>query len=366
MKRLSVFIALLIFFCATSVHASASELDEYTSKLFDALPPLAQESVGQALREGELASVVSAEYLAEMLVRSFSSGISQSGADFFVLLSFVVFYFALSLFRTNVGEGACRAAECVLLTLASLAIHASFFDGVELACSYVEDVRTFENSLIPITAGLYLMGGNTATAVTASTGAGAALVFIENLSSQVIPTLTRVSFALVMIGTLGSNSGYSAICKSVRNAYMSILGFFTMILSASISFGVTLSSGADSVAARTLKYAIGNIIPIVGGTVNSAYGTLAASVSLIKNTVGVSSIVALIVITVPVVVRLLVIRLSLNLCSVVSELLGCARIGKLYTDFRAVYDIALSGVVFVFVVFLIVISIFLKCAVAIG
>lgn len=139
-----------------------------------------------------------------------------------------------------------------------------------------------------------------------------------------------------------------------------------MILSVSMSFGQTLASSSDSVAARTVKFAIGNMIPVVGGTVNSAYGTLAASLSLIKSTVGASSVAALLLITLPVIIYLLLLRLSLNICASGADMLGCAKIGKLYTDFRTVYDLALAAVVFCAILFIIIISLFVKCAWAVS
>ena len=170
----------------------------------------------------------------------------------------------------------------------------------------------------------------------------------------------------ILSGSIGKNVNYSVICKQIKNTYMTLLGFFTMVLSASLSFGSAISSAADTVAARAVKYAIGNMIPIVGSTVSSSYGTLSASVSMIKNTVGVSSIIALAVITIPVIVRLMFVRLSLNICTTAAEILGCDRIGKLYNDFSSVYDLVLSAVVFVSLVFIIICSVFLRSAVAIG
>ncbi len=365
MKKLVAAIIVLFTLCLCCVQVSAEERD-YTEELLSVLPTLAEERIGDKLRDGEVASLVSVEYLAELVFDSFFDSVDGIAGDFCILLSLTLFFAVFTSLRENINEKMGKAAESILLALAALAVYRLFFDGVEMTFSYIEDAKSFTNSLIPITAGVYLMGGNTATAVSAGAGAGAALVCVENLCSLALPTLSRILFALALVGSVGGNVSYGAICREVRNAYMTALGFFTMILSASLSFGGSISSSADSVAARAVKYAIGNMLPIVGGTVNSAYGALSASVGVIKNTVGVSAIVALVVITLPVIIRLLLIRTSLNICTAVSEIIGCARIGKLYTDLRSVYDLVLSAAVFVSLVFVIICSVFLKCTVAIG
>ena len=366
MKRIAAFAIVLLLFFLFPHKVYAEKEKDYVQEFLSVLPTLAEEKIGDAVRDNEVSELVSVEYLARLVFDSFFSGVDEGAGDFFILLSLTVFFAVFSLLRENINENIGKAAENILLVVTALTVYGLFSDGVDMGYSYIKDAKSFGNSLVPITMGIYLMGGNAATAVTASAGAGAALICIENLCSLALSPLLRVSFSLSLIGSIGKNLNYGVICKQIRNAYMTLLGFFTMVLSASLSFGSVISSSADTVAARTVKYAIGNMIPIVGGTVNSSYGALSASVSMIKNTVGVSAVVALAIITIPVIVRLLLIRISLNVCATVAELLGCDRIGKLYTDFRSAYDLMLSAVVFVSLIFVIICSVFLRSAVAIG
>ncbi len=366
MKRFVAFFAVLLLFCVTPRQVCAESERDYVQEFLSSLPTLAEEKIGDAVREGDVSQLVSVEYLASLAFDGFFSGIDAGAGDFFILLALTLLFAAFSLLRENVNENIGKTAENVFLVVVALTVYRLFSDGVSMAYSFVADAKNFVNSLIPITTGLYLMGGNTATAVSSGAGAGAALVCIENLCSLALSPLICVTFSLSLIGSIGKNVNYGVICRQIKNAYMSLLGFFTMVLSASLSFGNAISSAADTVAARAVKYAIGNMIPIVGSTVNSSYGTLSASVSMIKNTVGVSAIIALAIITLPVIVRLLFVRISLNICTTAAEMLGCDRIGKLYTDFRSVYDLVLSSIVFVSLVFVIIFSVFLRSAVAIG
>ena len=366
LKKILTVVALALFFCLFGVHALAAEVGEYTDKLISALPALAEEKIGQSIRDGDISSIVSVEYLATLAFDAFFGEVGFAFKDACVLLSLVAFFAVLSFFKDSLGEGAWKTAENILLLIAALAVYRTFADGVEMAYAYIEDAKNFSNAIIPVTTAVYLAGGNATTAVSAGAGAGAALVCVENLCAIAMPMLLRVSMSLTLIGSIGGNASYGVICKNVRNAYMSLLGFVTMILTAALSFGSLVSSAADSAAARTVKYAISNALPIIGGTVNSVYGALSASISVIKSTVGVSSVVALAVITLPVLARLIFIRVSLNVCSCFAEIFDCSRIGRLYSDFRAVYDLALCAVVFVFIVFVVVISAFLRCSTAIG
>ena len=368
-KRKAAFVTvfILLFMSIAFFEASAYEGDEAISDFIDALPDDARDKIEPALRENRVSELLRAEFLLDAVISCFCGEITSIGSVLCTLLALTVFFAIASMIKNGIGnESIGKITDNALLIVSALAVYTLFSSGLARVYTYIEDIKNFQNGLVPIMTGLYFSGGNTATAISASAGVGAALVMTENLCAKALPVLTKVSFALTLIGAVGSDINYSSLCRSVRNLYMTLLSFFTMILSVSMSFGQTLASSSDSVAARTVKFAIGNMIPVVGGTVNSAYGTLAASLSLIKSTVGASSVAALLLITLPVIIYLLLLRLSLNICASGADMLGCAKIGKLYTDFRTVYDLALAAVVFCAILFIIIISLFVKCAWAVS
>ncbi|MBE6695231.1 MAG: hypothetical protein E7587_02145 [Ruminococcaceae bacterium] len=369
-KRKAVFLLsfTVLFISAVAFRASAYESGQETfSELIDILPDEVRDRIEPSLRENKVSELLRAEFLLDAVISCFCGEITSIGSILCTLLALTVFFAVASMIKTGIGnESIGKIVDNALLIASALAVYSLFSSGLTRVYTYIEDIKRFQNGLIPIMTGLYFSGGNTATAISASAGVGAALVMTENLCARTLPVLVKVCFALTLIGAVGAEINYSALCRSVRNLYMTLLSFFTMILSISMSFGQALASSADSVAARTVKFAIGNMIPIVGSTVNSAYGTLASSLSLIKSTLGASSIVALLLLTLPVIIYLLLLRLSLNICASVSDMLGCAKIGKLYTDFRTVYDLALAAVIFCTLVFIIIISLFVKCAWAVA
>lgn len=368
MKRKILFlvISLVFLICLTSFECSA-ESEESINKLLEILPDDIRGDIETPITEGRVSEIIKAEFFLKALVSSFCYELTDVGRVFCILLSLCIFFSVASLIKTGVGsENMGKITDNALLIMSALIVYSLLSSGLNRVYTYIEDIKIFQNGLVPIMTGLYLSGGNTATAVASNTSIASALIILDNLCAETLPMLIRICFALTLISSIGGDVNYTLLCKSVRNLYMTALGFFTMIFSVSITFGTSLASSADSVAVRTVKYAIGNMIPIVGSTVNSAYGTLAASLSAIKNTVGVSSIVALLLVTVPIIIYLLLLRFSLNICASVSEMLGCGRIGKLYTEFRVVYDLALSAVVFCSLIFFIILSVFIKCTWAVA
>lgn len=371
MKRKLYIMLMLValFFSFFTVRCVARESieEDVTKQLIEALPSEAREKMEESLREGHLPDIVGAEFLSDALFSIFYGECKRVGAVFFTLLALTLFYAAASLFGAGIGsESASKICENSLLLVSALLIYSTLSSSLTRVYAYIDDIKKFENGLVPIMTSLYFSGGNTTTAISSGAGVGAALILLENLCAQALPMLVKISFALTLINSLGSELSYAPLIKSVKNIYMSVLGFASMILSVSISFGTALASTADSVASRTVRYAISNMLPLVGSTVSASYGTLVSSLSLIKSTVGASCVVALLLITVPIIIYLLLIRFSLNLCASFSEGLGYSKIGKLYSDFRTVYDMSLSAVVFCSLIFFIIVSVFIKCTWAVA
>ena len=367
-KAIVLFIIFALFFSFTiNSHAEEEIKEKSISDFIDILPSEVRDEIEEPLLEDRVFDIISPEFLLNAVLSAFYGECRSVGEVFFTLLALTLFFAVASLLRAGIGsESAAKISENALMLISALLVYSLLSSSLTRVYGFIEDIKSFENSLVPIMTALYLSGGNTATAVSSSAGVGAALLLIDNLCAQTLPILVKISFALTLINSLGSEISYAPLIKMLKNVYMSVLGFATMILSASISFGTAISSSADSVAARTVRYAISNMLPIVGSTVSATYGTLAASLSVIKSTLGASSIVALLLLFLPIIIYLILIRLSLNVCASFSEMLGYAKIGKLYGDFRAVYDLALSATVFCSLIFFIIISVFLKCSWAVA
>ena len=78
-----------------------------------------------------------------------------------------------------------------------------------------------------------------------------------------------------------------------------------------------VNSAADNLSMRTAKFIIGSAVPVAGGVLSEALGTLTASVSLLKSSVGIYGVVACVVIFLPLLTELFLWRVGLNITSAV-------------------------------------------------
>ena len=143
---------------------------------------------------------------------------------------------------------------------------------------------------------------------------------------------------------------------------MTLIGVASTVSTAALSFQTTLAASADSVAMRSAKYAVGNIIPLVGNSIGAALGTLGSSLSLIKNTAGVSCVAAVLLMTLPELLSLFLARLAVSAAGTAAEALGFTAGEKLLASFLKIYDMLLATVAAAGVTWILYFSVVLRVA----
>ena len=114
----------------------------------------------------------------------------------------------------------------------------------------------------------------------------------------------------------------------------------------------------DSVYVRSAKMALTKYVPVIGGYLSEGYNLVLSGSVLIKNGVGLSAMIVLIVSVIPVVVHAVALIMSVKFVSAISEPLGgkegCGIYNGLGKSLTALVAIVL-GVTFLYFVFLLLV-----------
>ena len=360
MKRLSLLLLLLPLLLLFSLSASAAEPEEYVDELYGGLPSLSRDALPDELNEESLAEAIGIRHLAEVMLSGASEAAPRLLRIFLRLLGMALL---LALFHQLGGDagGGARVAEMALSAASCLLLYESFSPLFAGAVSYLSDMAALSEHAAPIMGALYAAGGNIATAA-ASGGVMAALsLLLEFLCGETLLPLIRVMLGFLLVSSLGEVRT-DGVMASLRNLYMLLIGFFSVLIAASQAFGNALGSARDSFSLRTLKFAVGQMLPVVGGTVSGSLGTAMASLGLLRGTAGVTVAAAVLLPLLPIVTELLLSRLGLGLLAGVSGMLGATSAGRLFSSFRSLFDLVLAAVSVSSLLFLFIAASFARCA----
>ncbi len=264
------------------------------------------------------------------------------------------------------GEGVSRAfAFCSTLVITLTLLRESYVSlgGV---VDYFTTVSHVTRAVIPLLGVLYAMGGNVSTAVASSGGLAVYMTVLEELVGKSVIPFCGICMALALIHALDPSLRTGMLSTTLKKNYTTALGFLMMLLLAMLAAQTTLGASSDTLAMRSVKFAAGNLIPVVGGSVSELLRTVSAGVVYLRGTVGVCGILLIALTLLPTLLELLLLRAVWQIAASLAELLGCDAEKKLLEEFASLLGYLIAAVSICSSVLLLALTLLTHCASAIG
>lgn len=248
---------------------------------------------------------------------------------------------------------------CINICLLICIIDSSL-NSIEQTESYIKRLTDFSLGLSPIMCGIYISCGQVTQASVTGTGISIFVSVCESIFAIFLLPLIKMMMAFGFLSCLNDDtsidmSGFSLFIKRI---FTTLLSFIVMLFSTVFSYQSITAASADTIGARTLRFAIGNLVPVVGAAVGEAVRTVGTSVSSLKNTVGGVGICVIMLILLPCVIRLLISRFVLWFASSVAKLISCTKEYLLLESISTVYSYCLSLVLCSGIMILFVLALF--------
>ena len=249
-----------------------------------------------------------------------------------LLLSSICRTFCTSIKRPEIA----RAFSLMITLVITITIFATGFGTIESTVSYFQTLNTFTSTAVPLMGSLYVMGGNAAAAVATSAGLSMFMTVLEEFVGRSIVPFCGICLALALISACEGGPRLGGLLKGLKKNYTLLLSFFMMLLLAMLSAQTVLGASKDTLAMRSAKFAAGNMIPIVGGSVGELLRSVSASVGYMRSTVGICGVLLLLFLMLPTLIELLLARATWQICSFFAELLGCDGEKRLLDEFGSI------------------------------
>lgn len=167
-------------------------------------------------------------------------------------------------------------------------------ESVSLAASVVSKQVVFMKSAVPVYAALMCSTGN----ISSASGMEAIFIFFIQLISSVLEKVALpLVFWISVLNMVNCITDRFSIKKLIEFSKQVIkwgvgllMTFFIGILGLS---GFTTSS-VDGLGVKTLKFAVGNFVPIVGGMLTESIGTVMSSTIVLKSAIGTVGVITVI------------------------------------------------------------------------
>ena len=282
-------ICLTLLLLALTVDAQAAELPE---DLTDALP----EAAGDLMEvEGLSGPEGFSQGLAGIVGRLAGGGkavLRQRLRGAASILLVAVACGAVDGFAQGTGKGAAflpmaGALAVTLLTAGSLE------DLIGLGAETIRELNVFSKALLPTLAAATAASG----AVTTATFQQVTTVFLVDLLMELIDGLL-IPLVYLYIGALAAGAclpenRLGAIAEALKKTVTWILTSSLLLFTVYLSTVRVIAGAADGASVKVAKAAISGAVPVVGGIIAEAAETVLAGAGMLKNTIGVFGMLAI-------------------------------------------------------------------------
>ncbi len=343
MRRALLVIAALILLLPLRAGA------EGVSDMYGALPDGVKDSLPDRLENdisenGESAvASLGAEYIASLAASALKAAFAYSVKP----LAAVIGVLLLSALLNSAGAAAAGGEAVALSSAVSVTV--TLFGAItplfKLTSDTLSGIGLIMKGILPVMTGIYAMSGNITAASVNSTWLMLLLTFLETLTESLLMPLLCNCTGFIAVTTLSRFTGapdMSGVSGELKKALTFLLAAAGTVFTTVMAHQTALAKSADSVALRSLKFASGNMIPVIGGALGEAADGYLAGVSLIRSASGTLAAAAVISYVLPALLKIAVLRAGLSAVAAGAEIMGRGKEAAVVREAGEVLGIAVA------------------------
>lgn len=233
-------------------------------------------------------------------------GVVKKTADMFFsevrknvkLMAAVVMLGIICTFITNLegSRGKNGVTEAAFLscyaTLAGITA-AGFSEVSDMARGAIDDMGIFIKSLVPALTSMAVAEGKVISAPIMHTQVLLGSVISSGIIKNAVLPLVYASFCVKFINNMTLSESLNNLSAFLDRICKRLLSFVLLIFTALLALTNFAAGTADNMSLKTARFALSSFVPVAGGALADTVTSLAASASMIKNSLGAAGIIAI-------------------------------------------------------------------------
>ncbi len=264
-----------------------------------------------------------------------------------------VILIAAAFSSAEIKSGAVQAAVYAAVTSAGAIIAAPVYSSVKAGVDAMKGLSVFMLGFIPVFAVIVAASGGAVTSASMSTLLLTAAQGVSYISSFAVLPLMGGYLAVSIGSSVSPLMQRSGIAETVKKLALWITAFISTVFAGILSIQTAVNSAADTITAKTARFIIGSSVPVAGGVLSEALGTVLSSVTLLKSSIGIYGAVACAAILLPLITELLIWRAVLIITAGAAGLFSLPQISGLLKAVDSMMSVLLGIILTVGAVFII-------------
>ena len=277
------------------------------------------------------------------------------------LIGIILIYALFDALKSSFGSESLKKVFTVCTVSGAILI---IYDAVSScytgATEVIEQLTLFMKGMIPVMASATIFSGYPVSATVSQSLIFTIMEIMAQFNATIFMPLVTVYFALLIAGSISQNISLRGVTDLAKNLFMWGSGLLLTVFLGVMSLQTVLSSSADSVTRRSVKYAMGSFIPVLGGLLSESVDMVLSCAISVKSIVGVFGIGIIVFTVITPVIGIIINMFFVNITCGVSDILGAEGITTFLRGVQSVLGMLLTLILTLSVMSILVFVIFIN------
>lgn len=272
-----------------------------------------------------------ADYLKEMIADGVKKPLYSCG----IILLIIILSSFFQGFRESVNDSEMIS---LLSTVSALVIAVLLVSqlkySISSACAAISVCADFIFAFVPAFCIIVATTGNTVTAFSTNTLLLSLAQALNFISENIFLPLSNCFLAIGICSGIRSELNLQQLIFNLKKYLTTAISVCATAFVSILSIKTAVSARADAIGLRSMRFAINSVVPVIGGAISEGLLSIQAYSSLIKSSVGIVGIIAVLTVFVPPVLNVSFWRLFLSLCRTVSDIFNDRSVSSVLKAFE--------------------------------
>lgn len=366
MKKIIVVIFIVLLFSSPSfsdkddlsLGIDTKEIDEFTNNLIDENDlnfNFSIKDLTKRIVKGE--KIIDVDDIKDFIKDLFLKEIKIAlGLLSKIIIVIVISAILNSLQSSFENSSVSELSNIITYMMIAILVITSFNEIIVLAKLSIDKMINFMQVLLPLLLALLVIAGGPNTNIIFHPMILSTVNIIGLMIKNFIFPLIYFSFIISVLSNISGRAQFKNLTDVSRKIIVfTITGFFTIFIGLLTIYG--LATKIDGISIRTAKFAIDNVVPIVGKFLSDSIDAVIGSIGILKNGIGIAGLVVLCIIIMLPMIKISTILFIYNLILAITEPIASKNIISFLEDVAKSLTLILVSTMSLSIMFFITITI---------
>ena len=240
-----------------------------------------------------------------------------------IILVFIILSSFFKNMRSTLDDGEMGSMFSTVSALIIAAVLAvKMKNTISISCTSISVCANFIYAFIPAFCIIVATSGNTLAAFSTNTLLLSMAQVLNFISKSIFVPLTNCFLAVSICSGLRSELNLKSVLAFMKRYITTGISLCAAAFVSVLSIKTAVAARADMLGIRSIRFAINSVVPVIGSSISEGLLTIQSYSSLIRSSVGVIGIIAVVLVFLPAIIEVALWRFFLGLSDLISEVFG--------------------------------------------